>query len=143
LAHSICHGGRQAARSFCVKNFIPNVSAVLFEARSLRDVLAQHIERIVTYRVAGDWLVYVLLLKHGCVAFTPVSANTHRRHQRSVTLGSFNAAQLNEIRKMQAFVASAFPVPAEQIMAAQAYAEKLALQFGLSTVRFETSRRNS
>ena len=135
--------GDRAARSFCVKNFIPNVSAVLFEARSLRDVLAQHIERIVTYRVAGDWLVYVLLLKHGCVAFTPVSANTHRRHQRSVTLGSFNAAQLNEIRKMQAFVASAFPVPAEQIMAAQAYAEKLALQFGLSTVRFETSRRNS
>ena len=123
--------GGMAARSFCVKNIIPNVSAVLFEGCSLREVLVRNIERIVSYRVAGDWLTYVLLLKQGHVAFTPVSANAHRRHQSSVTLSSFNDAQLNEIRKMQAFVASEFSLPAEQT-AALTYVEKLTKQFGLS-----------
>jgi glycosyltransferase involved in cell wall biosynthesis len=126
--------GDEAAHSFCIKNVIPNVSAVLFETGSLRAVLDRHIERILSYRVAGDWLVYVLLLKQGRVAFTPVPANAHRRHQRSVTLGSFDAAQLAEIRGMQAFVASEFPVPAGQAAAARAYAARLAEQFGLPAV---------
>ena len=126
--------GEKAAHSFCIKNVIPNVSAVLFETGSLRAVLGQHIERILPYRVAGDWLVYVLLLKQGYMAFTPVPANAHRRHQRSVTLGSFNAAQLEEIRGMQAFVESEFSVPAEQAAIARVYAARLAEQFGLVTV---------
>lgn len=124
--------GDKAAQSFCVKNVIPNVSAILFAAHSLRDVLDQHIDHILSYRVAGDWLVYVLLLKQGRIAFTPVPANAHRRHQRSVTLGSLNAAQLKEIRGMQAFVADEFHVPAEQAAAARAYAARLAEQFGLA-----------
>ena len=127
-------GDKAAAHSFCIKNVIPNVSAVLFEASSLHAVLDRHIEHILTYRVAGDWLVYVLLLKQGRVAFTPASANAHRRHQNSVTLGSYNAAQLQEIRCMQAFVASEFPVTTEQTAAGRAYVEKLAEQFGLTDV---------
>jgi glycosyltransferase involved in cell wall biosynthesis len=126
--------GDKAAHSFCIKNVIPNVSAVLFETGSLRAVLDRHIERILSYRVAGDWLVYVLLLKQGRMAFNPVPANAHRRHQRSLTLGSFNAAQLEEIRGMQAFVASEFHVPEEQAAAARAYAARLAGQFGLVDV---------
>jgi glycosyltransferase involved in cell wall biosynthesis/2-polyprenyl-3-methyl-5-hydroxy-6-metoxy-1,4-benzoquinol methylase/ACT domain-containing protein len=126
--------GDKAALSFCIKNVVPNVSAVLFETGSLRAVLDRHIERVLSYRVAGDWLVYVLLLKQGRMAFTPVPANAHRRHQRGVTLGSFNAAQLEEIRGMQAFVATEFPIAAEQVAAARAYTARLAEQFGLATL---------
>lgn len=123
--------GDRAAHSFCIKNVVPNVSAVLFEAGSLRAVLDEHIERILRYRVAGDWLVYVLLLRQGRIAFTPVPANAHRRHQSSVTLGSFNAAQLQEIRDIQAFVEREFSVPSEQVVAARTYADRLADQFDL------------
>jgi len=68
------------------------------------------------------------------MAFTPVPANAHRRHQSSITLGSFNAAQLEEIRGMQAFVANEFPLTAEQAVAARSYVARLAEQFGLATV---------
>jgi len=134
LSPFVMEGRKAAAHGFGIKNVIPNVSAVLFEAGSLRAVLEQHIQYILSYRVAGDWLVYVLLLKQGGIAFTPVAANAHRRHQSSVTLGSFNAAQLREIQDMQAFVAREFPTSAEQAASARAYAERLAEQFGLATV---------
>lgn len=124
-------GNKEAAQSFSIKNVIPNVSAVLFDARELRAVLDEHIERIVSFRVAGDWLVYVLTLKRGRIAFSPVSANAHRRHSGSVTLGSFNAAQLKEIREMQDFVAKEFAVSTAQTEMARAYATRLAGQFGL------------
>jgi hypothetical protein len=124
-------GDKEAVKSFSIKNVIPNVSAVLFEARRLRSVLDAHIQSIQCYRVAGDWMVYVLLLKYGRVAFSPLPANYHRRHQQGVTLGSFNEAQLKEICEMQAFVASEFTIPTEKTAAACAYAERLAEQFGL------------
>lgn len=126
--------GDKAAHSFCIKNVIPNVSAVLFKADSLRAILDQYIEHILSYRVAGDWMVYVLLLKQGSIAFTPIPANSHRRHQNSVTLGSFNVAQLQEICSMQAFVANEFSIPAEQTVAARNYVEKLVEQFGIGSI---------
>ncbi|SCX19581.1 Methyltransferase domain-containing protein [Nitrosomonas eutropha] len=126
--------GNKAAHSFCIKNVIPNVSAVLFKADSLRAILDQYIEHILSYRVAGDWMVYVLLLKQGSIAFTPIPANSHRRHQNSVTLSSFNVAQLQEICSMQAFVANEFSIPAEQTVAARNYVEKLVEQFGIGSI---------
>lgn len=132
LTPFVMDGDKEVAQSFSIKNVIPNVSGVLFDAPQLRSVLDERLQQIQSYRVAGDWLVYVLLLKHGRIAFSPVPANAHRRHQQGVTLGSFNEAQLKEIREIQAFVASEFAIPAEKSAAACAYAERLAEQFGLT-----------
>jgi SAM-dependent methyltransferase len=126
--------GHEAAKSLCIKNIIPNVSAVLFKAETLRSVLELHIDHILNYRVAGDWLVYVLLLQQGRLAFTPQPANSHRRHVNSVTLSAFNSSQLKEIRDIQSFVAKEFQLSAEQTAQATAYAEKLAEQFGLASI---------
>jgi 2-polyprenyl-3-methyl-5-hydroxy-6-metoxy-1,4-benzoquinol methylase len=131
LTPFVMDGDKEVAQSFSIKNVIPNVSAVMFEAQRLRTVLDEHIQSIQSYRVAGDWLVYVLLLKNGRIAFSPLPANAHRRHQNGVTLGSFNEAQLQEIREMQAFVASEFEVSAEKSAVACAYTERLAEQFDL------------
>jgi hypothetical protein len=140
LTPFVMDGYKEVVQSFSIKNIIPNVSAVLFDAQCLRTVLDENIHSIQTYRVAGDWLVYVLLLKHGRIAFSPMPANAHRRHQQGVTLGSFNEAQLNEIREMQAFVASEFAVPSEKAAAAFTYAEQLAIQFGLTQHECDVAR---
>ncbi|MHB8919656.1 MAG: glycosyltransferase [Halothiobacillus sp.] len=127
----VVDGHEEIISSFSIKNVIPNVSAVLFEAQCLQSVLDDNILNIQAFRVAGDWLVYVLVLRHGQIAFSPEPANAHRRHGQSITLGSFNESQLKEIREMQAFVASEFEVAVEKIAAAHCYAQLLAKQFGL------------
>lgn len=124
--------GDTAAQAFCIKNIIPNVSAVLFDKTKLKSVTHNNLDHIQSYCIAGDWLVYTLLLKEGLIAFTPVAANNHRRHQRSMTISSFNQTHFNEIIRMQDFVASQFLVSNVTSMTARKYSEKIAKQFGLS-----------
>jgi glycosyltransferase involved in cell wall biosynthesis len=131
LTPFVLDGHQAAAEIFCIKNTIPNVSAVIFDSACLRNVLHLNQERILSYRLAGDWLVYVELLKYGSIAFTPVPANIHRRHQNSVTLASFGAKHLDEIRKMQAYVTTDFFVSKEKSEAAHTYLKKLARQFDI------------
>lgn len=122
-------GREEIIHALSVKNTIPNVSAVIFAKASLHAVLAEHMDRIQSYRIAGDWLVYVLLLQHGHIAFSPFSYNLHRRHQRGVTIGSFNQQQLEEIQRMQNFIAERFDLPEEMICIAGRYIETLRKQF--------------
>ncbi len=124
-------GAEEIAEALSVKNTIPNVSGVVFERSCLKTVLRKHIELIQTYRVAGDWLTYVLVLKCGKIAFSPLPLNFHRRHQEGVTIGSFNQEQLNEIKQMQTFIADNFDVPKEKSELAEKYIIRLKRQFGL------------
>ena len=71
------HGHEEATEALCIKNTIPNVSGVVFEKSRLQKVLNQHIDWISSYRLAGDWLVYVLMLKDGKIAFSPASLILH------------------------------------------------------------------
>jgi O-antigen biosynthesis protein len=122
-------GREEVIEALCIKNTIPNVSGVVFEAKCLRSILNQNIDLIRTYRVVGDWVVYVSMLKNGKIAFSPAALNLHRRHQRGVTIGNLNDRQLFEIHEMQTFVARAFDIPREKIDAAKTYLEHLSQQF--------------
>ena len=124
-------GQEEIINALSVKNTIPNVSAVVFEKSALSAVLAEHIARIQSYRIAGDWLTYVLLLQHGRIAFSPFSYNLHRRHQQGVTIGSFNQQHLDEIQRMQNFVAERFDLPEELTGIAGRYIETLRKQFAV------------
>ncbi|HFQ82010.1 MAG TPA: glycosyltransferase [Desulfobacterales bacterium] len=124
-------GAEEIAGALSVKNTIPNVSGVVFERSCLKSVLREHFELIKTYRVAGDWLVYVLVLKYGKIAFSPLPLNFHRRHQGGVTIGSFNRQQLDEIKQMQTFIADNFEVSKEKSKLAEKYITTLQRQFGL------------
>jgi hypothetical protein len=64
--------------------------------------MQEHIEEITQYRIAGDWLVYLLLLRDGGLSFNAESLNQHRRHGNSVTIGSKAQGHLDEIRSLHA-----------------------------------------
>jgi len=134
-------GREEIARAMFIKNAIPNVSAVLFRRDALQEVLKDHLGEIKAYRNAGDWLAYLRLLEKGAIAFTPRVLNSHRRHQDSVTIGSFNVRQLREIIAVQRDTIERFGLDDSARAAADAYAQKLYEQFGLASPerpRFES-----
>ena len=125
-------GRAQIEECLSIKNTIPNVSAILFERPNIHSVLTQYSEMISSYRIAGDWLLYTLILENGKIAFSPAPLNFHRRHKRSVTLGNLNQCLVEEIRRMQLFVADRYKISAERRHAAKKYVESLGNQLGLS-----------
>ncbi len=127
----IADGGAEIREGLSIKNTIPNVSAVLFRRLPLLDVLQTYAREIGSYRVAGDWCVYVNVLRRGSIAFSPAALNYHRRHDVSVTIAKFDLAELAEIARMQAYVAREFAPSAEYAARAHAYLESLVRQFEL------------
>ncbi|MGH6689352.1 MAG: glycoside hydrolase family 99-like domain-containing protein, partial [Gammaproteobacteria bacterium] len=118
--------------ALAVKNTIPNVSAVLFAREPLAEALAAVEADVVRYRIVADWVVYLEVLKRGRIAFTSQSLNSHRRHAGSVTLSRFNLQQLREIVDVQRTVRRTFNPPGTVLAIADAYAQQLFVQFGLS-----------
>lgn len=124
-------GAEEVEAGLAVKNTLPNVSAVLFRREPLLQVMQSHIEEITQYRIAGDWLVYLLLLREGGLSFNAESLNQHRRHGNSVTLGSKAQGHLDEIRSLHAHAQRLFPLSAATRAAAASYEDKLRTHFGL------------
>jgi glycosyltransferase involved in cell wall biosynthesis len=114
-----------------VKNTIPNASAVLFRREALAATLRDYERDIGAYRVAGDWCVYVNLLRKGALAYTPAALNFHRRHGHSVTISRFGLQELAELARMQAYVAREFSPDPVYAVRARAYLETLVAQFEL------------
>jgi hypothetical protein len=122
-------GADEIAECLAVRNTIPNVSAVLFDARTLREVMAQ--ADLSELPTAGDWQVYLEVLQHGDLVFVPRPLNGHRRHQGSVVASGLGRRHLLEIMTIQARVAESFPVPGPVRQLAVAYDERLFEQFDL------------
>ncbi len=131
LSSHISHGIEEIRTCLAVKNTIPNVSAVVFRKEVILDVLKNNIDEISSYRVAGDWLTYCMVLEKGRIAFSPRSLNSHRRHDDSVTIASFNISQLEEIMSVQKKIFETFDVTKETADMAHSYARHLYHQFGL------------
>ena len=135
--HPYIRDGRsEIVEALSVKNTIPNVSAVVFRREILNEVLKLERDQLCGFKVAGDWYVYTRMLEHGKIAFTPQSANRHRRHSQSVTLASFNLSQLTEIVRMQRMVAERYSIPDANQETARRYAQVLYEQFGLASHEF-------
>lgn len=109
-----------------IKNTIPNVSGVVFKNSCYMDIF----ESAMNYTVAGDWRVYVDILKRGGnIGFVADSLNYHRRHSNSVTTDLKAEKHYNEIVSMQEYVAECLGV--EVCDAAKKYREFLKEYFGL------------
>lgn len=132
----VAPGSEEIAEALYVKNTIPNVSAVVFRRSSLVETLTEHFDEISSYRNAGDWVAYARLLEHGKIAFCSRSLNSHRRHQKSVTLDSFNLSQLREIVAVQRNLIERHALGHRAVTAAANYAQVLYEQFGLQTPEF-------
>ncbi|MDE2246286.1 MAG: glycoside hydrolase family 99-like domain-containing protein [Xanthomonadaceae bacterium] len=135
-------GEDEIRRYLAVKNTVPNVSAVVFRRSALQQALADALPSMREYRIAGDWLAYVAVLSCGSVAFDPRSLNLHRRHSRSVTLGSDQWPHLLEVMRAQRWIRQRHPLAAEARDKAVDYAQKLYQQFGLATPQIPTIDRH-
>ena len=100
----------ELGRGMAVKNTIPNVSAVVFRRQVFADVLERHLDDVASYRIAGDWLLYIRMLEQGRLAFSPDALNAHRRHAGSVTLGGTQVPHLQEVMRMQRQIATDHPI---------------------------------
>ena len=127
-------GAAEVSAGMAVKNVIPNVSAVVFRRAPLLDVMTTHLDEICSYRIAGDWLVYLLLLLRGKVAFEAESLNQHRRHSRSVTLGSAAKLHYDEVERVQRAARKMFPLEDQVLNVADDYLRALRSHFGFADV---------
>ncbi|TXH76615.1 MAG: glycosyltransferase [Lysobacteraceae bacterium] len=132
-------GVEEAAAGMAVKNTVPNVSAVVFRRGALLQVLREHQDDIVGYRVAGDWFVYLQLLRLGRIHFHARSLNRHRRHATSVTSDLDLRRHYHEVTDLQRVAARLYPQNEETRCATERYARQLRVQFGFETPVREAS----
>jgi FkbM family methyltransferase len=125
-----------------VKNTIPNVSAVVFKRDVLLPVLEAKLAELMQFRVAGDWITYIEVLRRGNIAFSPRSLNLHRRHMSGITMSSFDFSQLREIMSVQQRVREEFKPPDAIVDLAASYSEKLFEQFGLASTDVRSVRQH-
>ena len=129
----VVDGKKEIVDSLSIKNTIPNVSAVLFEKDALKTALEKNLKKICSYRIAGDWLVYVLVLDGGLISFSPNPLNKHRRHKNGMTISNINEFQLKEIRHMQNYIAECFDLPTAKLDQAKHYIESLKEEHSIDT----------
>ena len=134
----VAQGEEEIQTVFAVKNSLPNVSAAVFKTHALQGALNEHLDEIAQYKIAGDWLTYIYILRQGKIAFSATPLNNHRRHENSVTISSFGLKQLKEIISVQKIVANSFDVPPEIQEKGTAYAKQLYHQFNLATEQYPT-----
>ena len=133
----IADGREEITGYLCVKNTIPNVSAVLFRRRILQDVIAECRDEIDTFKFAGDWVTYLRVLERGALSFASDSLNFHRRHANGVTLSSHAVDLLREIVRVQQDTNRRYdlgPIAQEK---SDRYAQSLFEQFGLKSGQFQ------
>jgi glycosyltransferase involved in cell wall biosynthesis len=70
------------------KNTIPNASAVVFRRPESIDFG----DELLTYKFAGDWFFYAMLISGGKVSFIPETLNFYRRHEATVSHRSIRDA---------------------------------------------------
>lgn len=94
----VINGTDEIERALCIKNTIPNVSATLVKKDPFIEKLDNLSHELKNYKVAGDWLIYIELIKDGRIAYTSESLNSHRRHQSSVTKKNNHLAEVVKIQ---------------------------------------------
>lgn len=93
----IISGIEELNRNLAIFNSIPNASAVVFKNLPELDKI---IDRAKTFRLSGDWYVYIELAKLGKIAYFSKRLNYHRIHQDSVT----NQTNLKERYKEMLYI---------------------------------------
>jgi glycosyltransferase involved in cell wall biosynthesis len=120
------NGVEECESSLAILNTIPNVSAVVFKREVIDTVFREHFNEIVQFKKAGDWIVYLRVLAHGNIAFTPRAANRHRRHGLSIIGEGDRQSLLQEIIVAQETAASMYMVSDSVQQKAQAFRERVA-----------------
>ena len=97
-----------ARRFLTERNLILNASAVLWRRQALADALDRCAADLASYRMAGDWRVYLEALADsdaGSVVYVSAPLNVHRRHGRSITRQLDAERHVDEIRRIHRLAA--------------------------------------
>lgn len=109
----IISGEDEIKRALCVKNIIPNVSGVLLRKNDFLRTILDNADVIQSFKVAGDWFLYIEILHGKNIAYSSERLNAHRRHIFSVTKANNH---LDEVRKVQDFVSDKYKVDSETLL---------------------------
>jgi len=100
LKNYIRNGHDELADTLSIKNTLPNVSAVVMKKMDIEEVL----EKLLSFKVAGDWYFYAWILQKGKISYCHKSLNMHRRHTSSVTSELDSQKHFDEIVQMQNYI---------------------------------------
>ncbi|HMQ08529.1 MAG TPA: rhamnan synthesis F family protein [Saprospiraceae bacterium] len=84
LEDYINEGQDEVLTALAIRNTLPNASAVLFRRSAFEGL---NWEEVMKYHTAGDWYIYLSMLKKGKIAYCKMALNVHRRHSQSVVAG--------------------------------------------------------
>ena len=107
LASDGLYPGREFVRRFLSeRNLILNVSCAIWNRAALARAMRRCEDQLLTYRMAGDWHLYVdVMTAADChVAYVAEPLNVHRRHAASVTHSLAAAAHIAEIERVHHLV---------------------------------------
>ena len=114
------------------RNLILNVSAVLWDAKHLRDTFASLGDAAFRFTCAGDWRVYVEACRTaGKVHYIADCLNLHRRHSTSVTHALEKPEHFGEIKNVHDLVRSLFPKDVDLHGAIDAVQDELLTEWNL------------
>jgi hypothetical protein len=121
-------------RCLAERNLVLNASAVVWERESLLDALESSRDDLQEYRLTGDWHLYAAAaLAAPRVAYVSSPLNVHRRHDSSVTATLNGLQHIEEVERVQGFVAEALGGNDVARRRMRAYADRLRGQFGVMT----------
>ncbi len=107
LSDYVRDGKKELSDTLVVKNTLPNVSGVVFKKLDMSPIL----DKLLTFKVGGDWYFYYWLLQKGKIAYNSKVLNSHRRHTNSVTVSPENDQKhFQEIVDMQELIKEDFDV---------------------------------
>lgn len=90
----IIEGKYEVRNALAFRNTIPNVSAVVFS----KEILLNTIDTVLDYKKAGDWLLYIEMLRYGKIAYSSQKLNNHRRHNNTVTSKNFDLTYIETFK---------------------------------------------
>jgi glycosyltransferase involved in cell wall biosynthesis len=119
-------------RFLAVKNLILNVSAVVWRRDALLQALDLCGTDLFSFRMAGDWLLYLTALAApgARIGYESKPLNIHRRHAESVTHALAADLHLAEIARCHDFAAKIFELPDTVHARQQQYLGEVAKQLG-------------
>jgi glycosyltransferase involved in cell wall biosynthesis len=139
---AVFEGAAFARRFMTVKNPILNVSGVVWRRAALLAALDACGTELGTFRMAGDWLLYLraLTAQGAKIGYEAQPLNVHRRHEESVTQRMSMRRHIAEIARCQALAAKLLNLPAEAERRQRAYRDEVTAQFARAAKQVATHR---
>jgi hypothetical protein len=107
-----------------------NVSAVLWRRDVLRAAFERTAHALPTFRLAGDWLLYLAAcLVGGKIAYFSSELNSHRRHERGVTSRTAGERQIDEVARIHHYYNEQFGADEPTMDLQRSYQLELRAQF--------------